>query len=64
MYVCMNVYMYAYIYIYTHTLYIYIYTSYKDSYFVVEDIGATFGVNLGGTERIALYGEPSVLSIS
>jgi len=28
----------------------------QDSYFVVEDMGVTFGVRLGGVDRVALYG--------
>eukprot|EP00931_Biecheleriopsis_adriatica_P033861 TRINITY_DN19634_c0_g1_i2.p1 TRINITY_DN19634_c0_g1~~TRINITY_DN19634_c0_g1_i2.p1 ORF type:complete len:649 (+),score=101.38 TRINITY_DN19634_c0_g1_i2:84-2030(+) len=28
----------------------------QDSYFVVEDLGATFGAHLGNTDRVALYG--------
>ncbi|CAE8656314.1 unnamed protein product, partial [Polarella glacialis] len=28
----------------------------QDSYFVVEDIGATFGAHLGNVQRVALYG--------
>lgn len=28
----------------------------QDSYFVVEDLGAAFGTNLGGAQRLALYG--------
>ncbi|CAE7469237.1 unnamed protein product [Symbiodinium natans] len=28
----------------------------QDSYFIVEDMAATFGVRLGGVDRVALYG--------
>ena len=34
----------------------------QDSYFVVEDMGVTFGVRLGGVDSVALYG--STLSVS
>ena len=31
-------------------------SSLKDSYFIVEDMANTFGVRLGGQDRVALYG--------